>query len=130
MYTSGIMNFCHNIMHTFGHPVAMASMSHHWQSSNVVKCICCVFKRVAMVLLGLYIHLDPRTPTEFPENYDRNSEGLCNNYLEGGGGVTGENHDEIEGELAVKFYTFGGSKLLFSFPFINWKKNCTRAIRA
>ena len=51
-------------------------------------------------------------------------------YREGGEGGGGwktrgghrGNHDEREGELNVKFYTFVGGHYLFLFPFINWKK--------
>ena len=61
-------------------------------------------------------------------------KGLCNNYLGEGGGVgipEGGGIGEIttkERGLNVKFYTFGGGALLFSFPLINRKKG-RRTIR-
>ena len=63
-------------------------------------------------------------------------KGLCNNYREGRRvenqrGHRG-NHDEIEGggggRCILLYIRTGGGALLFSFPFINWRKG-RKAIR-
>ena len=52
-------------------------------------------------------------------------KGLCNYYREVGvgkpDGGLGENHDEREGDLDVKLYTFGGRHYFF-IPFHKLKK--------
>ena len=59
------------------------------------------------------------------------SKGLCNNYLEGGwkirggggGGGVGENDNKREGGLDVKFNTYRGGSIIFSFLFANCKSS-------
>jgi len=66
-----------------------------------------------------------RTKTIFAGKLFGN-KGLCNNYLEWGGGI-GENHNSREG-LDVKLNKYRGEALLFSLFFTNWKSG-RRAIR-
>ena len=53
-------------------------------------------------------------------------KGLCNNYLEGGGGAY-EKMTTREGGLDVKFYTYGGGALLYH-SILQTAANC-RVIR-